>query len=42
MMWFCNLDLVVPSRLKKIIIEKWKGENDGLQHAAAATSADRA
>jgi hypothetical protein len=41
-MWFCNLNLVRPSRLKKIIIEKWKGENDGQQRAAAATSADQA
>ncbi len=29
-MWFRNLNLVGPIRLKKLIIEKRKGEYDGL------------
>jgi len=29
-MWFHNLDLVEPIRLKKLIIEKRKEEYDGL------------
>jgi|GEM_PF-5182621 len=41
-MWFRNLNLVGPVRLKNLIIGKWKGENDGLQLATAATSADQA
>jgi hypothetical protein len=41
-MWFRNLNLVGPIRLKKLIIEKRKGENDGLQGASAATLVDQA
>jgi hypothetical protein len=42
MMWFRNLNLVEPVRLKKLIIEKRKGENDGLQGASATTLEDQA